>query len=329
MSRRTPAPTRVITTRYPKLMPLARTAVRLHPRPAAVDVPASASKIGGPILWPLTDPWPTCGDLEYVVQQVELAPDDPFSIMAAQHNPGLLRRGTAYEGSGVGPADQRHTGIFLPILQIRRADVPELPFPAESDLFQMVWCSRLHMPDLQPRMRVAWRTERLLTTTRTEFPAPLSNEAHLGPHTDDLLIPLRVCLLQPERVVEYPSLRDLEERRVLSTDTLADLMDEHESGALGTAYAGTKVGGYPDWIQDPAWPQCAQGHDMVHLMTFDSSEPLDTLLLSADERAERRRAEQVGWMFAEPTGMIFGRFGSMYVFYCPACPEHPLTLETQ
>ncbi len=329
MSRRTPVPTRAITTLYPNLAPLARMATRLHPRPATLDVPVSASKIGGPILWPLADPWPTCGDPEYALQPVELAPDDPFSSMVARHSPGLARHGTAYDGVGVGLDDPRHTGIVLPILQIRRADVRDLPFPEESDLFQLIWCSRLHMPDLQPRVRIAWRTKRLLTHTRRQFPAPRSDEAHLGPHHEDLLIPLRICVLQPERVVEYPSLRELEDMGVVSTDTLADLFDESERGTLGTAYAGTKVGGYPDWIQDPVWPQCANGHTMVHLLTFDSSEPLDTLLLSADERGERWRAAQAGWEFAEPTGMIFGRFGRTYIFYCPACPEHPLAVETQ
>jgi hypothetical protein len=280
MSRQTPAPAHAISTLYPQVEPLARTTVRLHPRPATTDVPASGSKIGGSILWPLADPWPTCDDLECAMEQVELAPDDPFYLNIAQYAPERLAAGTFYQGVGVGPEDARHSGIYLPILQIRQSDVPELPFPAESDLFQMIWCSRLHLPDMQPRVHVAWRTERTLMHLRTEFPAPLSDEAHLGPHNEDLLIPRRVCVLQPERVREYPSLRDLEEMGIFDAETLSDLFEEYEEselGSLGTAYAGTKIGGYPAWIQDPAWPQCARGHAMVHLMTFDSSEPLDTL----------------------------------------------------
>lgn len=52
MPRQTVPPQRVITTLYPQLAPLARPAVRLHPRPATSDVPVSASKMGGPILCP-------------------------------------------------------------------------------------------------------------------------------------------------------------------------------------------------------------------------------------------------------------------------------------
>ena len=87
MSRQTVPAQHGITTLYPRLAPLSRTAVRLHPRTASSDVPVSASKIGGSILWPLADPWPTCTDLEYTVQQVELAPDDPFYIMTAHQDP--------------------------------------------------------------------------------------------------------------------------------------------------------------------------------------------------------------------------------------------------
>lgn len=331
MSRQTIPPHHAITMLYPHphLAPLARTAVRLHPRPATGTVPVSVSKIGGPILWPRAESWPTCSDLEYAMQQVELAPDDPFYIMTAQYKPELLRRGTAYQSVGVGPDDARHSGIFLPILQIRRVDVPELPFPEGSDVFQMIWCSRLHMPDLQPRVRVAWRTEHTLTELRTEFPAPLSDEAHLGPHNEDLLIPRRVCLLQPERVIEYPDPRELEETLSIDADTLADLLEESESGALGTAYGGTKIGGYPAWIQDPVRPKCANGHAMMHLMTFDSREPLETVVLSEDEQAEVQRDAQAERLYSRPTGMTFGRFGRTYVFYCAECPEHSLALETQ
>src|SRR5437868_4717769 len=112
------------------------------------------------------------------------APTHAISTLYPQVEP--LPRTTVRLHPRPATGDGRHSGIYQSILQIRQSDVPELPFPAESDLFQMIWCSRLHMPDMQPRVRVAWRTERTLTHLRTEFPAPLSDEAHLGPHNDDL-----------------------------------------------------------------------------------------------------------------------------------------------
>ncbi|MFD5247230.1 DUF1963 domain-containing protein [Amycolatopsis sp. NPDC058340] len=43
----------------PGLAGLARTAVRLHPRPGAPTV--RDSHLGGPLLWPADEPWPHCG----------------------------------------------------------------------------------------------------------------------------------------------------------------------------------------------------------------------------------------------------------------------------
>ncbi len=60
MPRTTPPRPLDVTVLFPELAPMARTAVRLHPRtgtPTAAD-----SSIGGPLLWPAEEPWPTCPD---------------------------------------------------------------------------------------------------------------------------------------------------------------------------------------------------------------------------------------------------------------------------
>ncbi|WP_207229573.1 hypothetical protein [Ktedonosporobacter rubrisoli] len=67
MHRRTTPPRPVdIAALFPELAPLARTTTRLHPcsgTPTPYD-----SSVGGPLLWPMNDPWPYCEelhDLEY------------------------------------------------------------------------------------------------------------------------------------------------------------------------------------------------------------------------------------------------------------------------
>ncbi|WNV87897.1 hypothetical protein [Umezawaea sp. Da 62-37] len=45
--------------RIPGVEALARTAIRLHPRPAAPTV--RDSHLGGPLFWPAGEPWPHCG----------------------------------------------------------------------------------------------------------------------------------------------------------------------------------------------------------------------------------------------------------------------------
>ncbi|MEV4337727.1 hypothetical protein [Streptomyces sp. NPDC049590] len=58
MTRTTPPRPLDITVPFPELAPLARTAVRLHPR-AGTSTPADSS-LGGPLLWPAGEAWPGC-----------------------------------------------------------------------------------------------------------------------------------------------------------------------------------------------------------------------------------------------------------------------------
>lgn len=47
-----------VTAVFPELAPLARPAIRLHPRPRSPS--AGESSVGGPLLWPAEEPWPHC-----------------------------------------------------------------------------------------------------------------------------------------------------------------------------------------------------------------------------------------------------------------------------
>lgn len=58
MLRTTPPRPVDVTVHFPELAPMARTVVRLHPR--AGDPVTTDSSIGGPMLWPAGEPWPTC-----------------------------------------------------------------------------------------------------------------------------------------------------------------------------------------------------------------------------------------------------------------------------
>jgi hypothetical protein len=89
--------------------------------------------------------------------------------------------------------------------------------------------------------------------------------------------------------------------------------------ALG-ACDGTKVGGYPDWVQGPHHPQCGCGATMEHLLSFGSWEydgltwarwlPIeDRPSLTANDPNARAEA-------SEAHGMMFGDAGNMYLFVC-------------
>jgi hypothetical protein len=317
MAWRTRPPQQPIAARFPNLLPLRRVAVRLHPHRVAVSLPPSASKIGGSILWPEEEPWPICTAREFAVEPV--TPPDRVALTD-------LVTGISYGETWVGPEDRRHTGIYLPVLQLRRADVPELPFPGDSDLFQLVWCSRLHEDDYQPRIRLHWRRERDITHPRTSFPRPItttSDDATVATMSADYLVPLYECAVAPERILEYPSLTALEQMGLIPHDASEDLWDAQNRGELGTAYGGTKVGGWPAWGQEPVELVCPRGHEMHYLLSFETTEPIEDLIVPPEENERRRHGDaREEEAYREPTGMAFGRNGFLYVFWCPHCPDH-------
>jgi hypothetical protein len=81
MVRTTPPRAVDIAALLPELAPLARTAVRLHPRPGHPT--ADESSVGGPVLWPAGEPWPTCAE--------HAGPVVPVVQLYARDVPGLPR----------------------------------------------------------------------------------------------------------------------------------------------------------------------------------------------------------------------------------------------
>jgi hypothetical protein len=71
---------------------------------------------------------------------------------------------------------------------------------------------------------------------------------------------------------EYPSLTELEQIGLIPDDASADLWDAQNRGELGTAHGGTKVGGWPVWIEQPVALTCPRAHEMRYLLSFDAQQ---------------------------------------------------------
>ncbi|MBG6099780.1 MULTISPECIES: hypothetical protein [Micromonospora] len=277
---------------FPAVAPFARTTVRLHPRPGAPT--AEQSSVGGPLLWPADEAWPVCDGPE---------PGDHYL-----DTPGE-------------PA-----APLVPVVQLLAEDVPEVPFPAGADVLQVLWCPFEHEPWTSPRPELRWRRRADVGARLQEMPAPdvESDPSHV-PHP---------CVLDPERITEYPSW-DLP-RAVWPQieDTMKRVAQEtgwrYESD-LAVA-SGIKVGGYPGWTQSPHWPVCGCGSSMDHLLTVASWE-----FSRGDEKRwipVEDRPAMAGWETAttddhpwstiqNPTGLMLGDVGGIYLFVCTTCPTRP------
>ncbi|TDU01819.1 hypothetical protein EDD99_0196 [Streptomyces sp. 846.5] len=202
MVRTTPPRPVEISRHFPELAPLARTAVRLHPRtgtPTAAD-----SSIGGPLLWPAGEPWPVCPD-HAGPSHVGSTPDNArrhrrllsWRAQSGEDVSALLRQIPYQEEIAQdGPLP------LLPVAQLYAADVPGLPCPDGADLLQVLWCSFTdHDEPWVPRTVLRWRTAAEVRDPLAAAPQPC-----VISHGNYLPEP---CVLDPETVTEYPNPQEL------------------------------------------------------------------------------------------------------------------------
>lgn len=296
-----------ITQVFPQLSDLARVTVRLHPRPG--DPAVGDSSMGGPLLWPADEPWPVCESFVPFDQEGSRSEDE-----REWHQPAPL----------------------LPVLQLYARDVPELPFPEETDLCQVLWCPTDHGDDYMPNVMVRWRDSATVSTVQT-CPQPVIFE-----DSDEGYLPT-ACVLNPERVPEFPDYSDLPEDlqdHVISWENSAEAENWMYQYHLSVA-PGTKVGGWVGWIQWPDWPTCPKGHSMEHLLTITSRESDGE---SWKTWTPVQDQADIGWHpstvngepvrialvpHQRPAGLMIGDAGSLYVFTCTICPERPIRFRGQ
>lgn len=209
MTRTTPPRPFDIETLFPELAAHRGTCTRLHPRPGT-PTPYDSS-VGGPLLWPADEPWPTCtqehrrnkgrriADIHEERRLHAEAKDRPLTDEERERLTTLQRRHKLPD------IEATHPVPLLPLAQLYARDVPNLPAPPGLDLLQVLWCpfeahGFPHAPAVHLRRRDS--TAALdAVLTNPPLPAVVGYEG---------LVP-EPCVLHPEPgVVEYewPELLD-------------------------------------------------------------------------------------------------------------------------
>lgn len=246
-----------------------------------------ASKVGGKPAWPAREEWPKCED---------------------------------------------HQLPFLLVLQLTKNDIPELPFPVNSDLVQLLWCPNDHeSASYGPLVTTRWRSSSNLGPLLKNIPwIDEEFEAEYPEH-----IP-KECAIYPERITELDPMPD-------NTDEISAWINENAKDDLDAlrvpigyredAYAlfaeapGTKIGGFPSWVQDPWEPSCECGRGMQYLLTISSDEFGDGFSGYRWAPSDVRR-DETGLRIpysVETTDLCLGDRGRVYVFICPRCESRPVS----
>ncbi|MFZ3469262.1 hypothetical protein ACODT3_30750 [Streptomyces sp. 4.24] len=331
MTRTTPPRPLDVAAVFPELADLARTATRLHPSPGSPTV--HDSSVGGPLLWPAGEPWPTCSEEHFAHRLntpeeirtlrrllaataagdrgLSAAEDAEWDRIRAGHDPGLL------------PSGPHH---LIPVAQLYARDVPDLACPEGADLLQVLWCPFVDIEDPEDGsecVQLRWRR----AADAADLLSPVPEPAYIG---EQELVPAP-CVLSPERVREYPAAHDMDGALAARIARWEEDRPVAYRGDLSVA-PGWKAGGWaaPFTFRDSGGPEelrCGVcGADTAPLLTAGYSEwegeqgswrPVEA---GAEEAASFPDP-------ATPTLVTVGRGYTLQFYACSADPRHrPVTI---
>ncbi|MFD0354150.1 hypothetical protein ACFVHW_10465 [Streptomyces sp. NPDC127110] len=308
MSRITPPRPVDVAALFPQLAPLARPAIRLHPRPGSPT--SNDSSVGGPLLWPADEPWPHCDESHDQIDEL-------------------------YEAYGVNAAEdyewQDGPNPMVPLAQLYMRDVPLLRPPGQADLLQVLWCPFEHEPDYKPPTVLFWRSSGEVTKLAAGLPGPFAVEY-------DGYIP-RPCVLAPEQITEYPDPMDVSKEL---QQQLRDWSNWQRAGsAVDSSWApypdafygsqlsvapGWKIGGWPQWgLTDPNARFCAAcDAKMEPLLTIASCE-WDSSNIGWVPYEDQALGSLDNARVANPPRIQVSRKYRLQLYVCPNSPDHPHT----
>lgn len=320
-----PRPVDVLAV-FPELAGTERTATRLHPRPGSPTV--HDSHIGGPLLWPAGEPWPTCTDEHdgylglctladvrlhrRILAEANARPRQPDGALLTPGERATLDRIDAARDTTPVPAAPVP---MLPLAQLYARDVPAFAFPDGADLLQVLWCPLEYQWTESDGVRLRWRNSADVTDA-TDVLAEAPVAAALD---DNVPAP---CVLHPEPITEYPPSFLLDPEAVEAVDRYQP--DGRPAYQYDLSVApGWRLGG---------WPAPFTFIDAYDLECSDCGGTVDALLTVDGTEWDGgsgswRPVEDAGHdgydeSAQAPTRITIGRGYTLQIYLCTADPGH-------
>ncbi|MFF9984487.1 YwqG family protein [Streptomyces erythrochromogenes] len=298
MRRTTPPRPIDVTAVFPQLAPLARPAIRLHPRPGS-PTPLDSS-VGGPLLWPADEPWPYCDEVhEWHESELDEWREGPNAMLS--------------------------------VVQLYVRDVPLLRPPGQADLLQVLWCPFEHEPDYKPPTKLFWRCAADVTDVLAVPPVTSAVEY-------DEYVPQPCVLAPEEIVEypNFLELKKEVQHQLKSWNSWQEAgsgVDSSHAAQPAAFYKdelslapGWKVGGWTPWgLTDPVVRNCAAcGAEMAPLLTISSKE-WHSSYRSWVPCEDREIAAVVNSGVVNSPGVQISGGNHLQLYVCTESPEHPHT----
>lgn len=315
----------------PALASWARNVTRLHPRAGAPTM--HDSSVGGPLLWPADEPWPTCPQPYFASPPLTTLADirtqralltDAWSRSAAGQDFMTPHEREMVDRLRAGTLNVLPSGpsALIPLAQLYARDAPALSFPEGTDLLQVLWAASRGLEGCSSEIQLRWRASGDVEDVLMSPPEPAFVEA--SEHVPE------PCVLRPEQVFEYPP------GHLLDGELEQQANEWSKTNGFGywDFYAvapGWKAGGWPAGFTfrdppDPEEQECGEcGGPVDALLTVGSGEwdgatghwcPIED-----GEDAEK----PVGYPYRsalDPTMVTIGRGYTLQLYYCLNSPEH-------
>lgn len=195
--------------------------------------------------------------------------------------------------------DVCHTPLNF-VLQIYKDDFSEFYFPDNANIFLLFRCPNYLCEEAfsdKFDLKMFWFYGNVSADKTKDLKKPVIT-------LEDYEEPLPECGFNPMQTIDYPHYGEqmedwqkFEDKYIYDVDIFDSFMSKYQPKV------GTKINGFPDWIENPAYPVCSCGNTKEFF-----------LQLSSEEYEEGE--DMIEW---PPYAAVMEENGSMFFFVCKQC----------
>lgn len=191
------------------------------------------------------------------------------------------------------------------VFQIYKRDFPEFYFPAKTTIFQLFRCPNDKCKDSYTNSSSDHKMFHYYSEVNC-----IKNKIFkiIRNKTKDIEQEVPDCYLKPLKFFDYPCYDNYKDKDLANLDNNFKFkLADHQIQKYITK-PDTKIGGYPNFIQNSYYPKCKCGRTKEFLFQ-----------LSSDDRDNRNEIKYSGQIHWSDHGIMIGDVGNIYYYICLHC----------